>query len=241
MEEQNVAIRLKGFIDTQRLTHSQFADVCQIPRPSLSQILSGRNKKISDVIIGQIHKAFPSLSILWLLFGEGAMLTGADRAQAAGDTTPATPSSADVAGSDLDSVSGLASGNGFSDFLGDDEALLALFENESASQGASADMASASLDEVGQNEDHNLSDAIKNGNVAEIFAANRTDANFQANLRALKSRIAMLKGLENEVVEYKKKISDLQLQIENLRSNPRKVSHITVYYDDSTFETFFPK
>lgn len=40
----------------------------------MSQILSGRNKKISDEVISKIHGAYPSLSVLWLLFGEGNML-----------------------------------------------------------------------------------------------------------------------------------------------------------------------
>ena len=72
--EQNVATRLKLFMDNQGLSHSQFADRSSIPRPTLSQLLSGRNKKISDVLVGQIHRAFPQLSVLWLLFGEGEML-----------------------------------------------------------------------------------------------------------------------------------------------------------------------
>ena len=46
MDTDNVAIRLKGFIQSQGLTNSQFADNCGIPRPSLSQLLGGRNKKI---------------------------------------------------------------------------------------------------------------------------------------------------------------------------------------------------
>ena len=79
MDNDNVAIRLKGFIDSEGLSHSQFADKCGIPKPSLSQLLSGRNKKVSDVIIGQIHRAFPDLSVLWLLFGEGGMRTVASR------------------------------------------------------------------------------------------------------------------------------------------------------------------
>ena len=57
------------------LTSSQFADTCLIPRPSFSQILNGRNKKISDEIITKIHDAFPNLSVLWLMFGEGNMTT----------------------------------------------------------------------------------------------------------------------------------------------------------------------
>ena len=48
-------------------------------------------------------------------------------------------------------------------------------------------------------------------------------------------------------LEENKKILELQLQIEklklqlaNMTENPRKVASITVYYDDSTFETFVP-
>ena len=74
MDVDNVAIRLKGFIESRGLTHSQFADKCSIPRPTLSQLMSGRNKKVSDLVVGQIHKAFPELSVLWLLFGEGEMI-----------------------------------------------------------------------------------------------------------------------------------------------------------------------
>lgn len=73
MNEGNIAIRLKGFMENQGLSYSQFADTCGIPRPSLSQILNGRNKKVSDIILTQIHDAFPQLSITWLLFGEGDM------------------------------------------------------------------------------------------------------------------------------------------------------------------------
>lgn len=74
MSEQNVASRLKTFIESQGLTYSQFADSCGIPRPSLSQLLTGRNKKINDMMVGQIHSAYPDLSVVWLLFGEGDML-----------------------------------------------------------------------------------------------------------------------------------------------------------------------
>lgn len=74
MEDQSVATRLKLFMDREGLTNSQFADKCGIPRPSLSQLLSGRNKKLSDVVVKQIHDEFPDLSVLWLMFGEGEMI-----------------------------------------------------------------------------------------------------------------------------------------------------------------------
>lgn len=69
-----MSIRLKHFMSVSGLSPSVFADTCGIPRPTLSQLLNGRNKKISDVVIGLIHRAYPSLSVLWLLFGEGEMI-----------------------------------------------------------------------------------------------------------------------------------------------------------------------
>ncbi|MBR5436173.1 MAG: hypothetical protein IK120_04840 [Muribaculaceae bacterium] len=66
--------RLKFFLDSQQITNSVFADQCDIPRPTVSQILNGRNKKISNEIISKIHSAFPELSVHWLMFGEGEMM-----------------------------------------------------------------------------------------------------------------------------------------------------------------------
>lgn len=65
--------RLKQYIEYTSLPVSQFADTAQIPRPTLSQILNGRNKKISNEIIAKLHEGFPRLNIIWLLFGDGNM------------------------------------------------------------------------------------------------------------------------------------------------------------------------
>lgn len=69
-----IVSRLKKYMDYRQIAISQFADTCFIPRPTISQILNGRNKKISDELIGKIHAAYPELSIVWLMFGEGDML-----------------------------------------------------------------------------------------------------------------------------------------------------------------------
>lgn len=169
MEALNFAFRLKGFIESQGLSFSQFADTCGIPRPSLSQILSGRNKKISDVIVGQIHKAFPKLSVVWLLFGEGSMLT--DQTTSSNNTT--------------ENVN--------------------LFSDEPE------------------------------------FTDGDADLEFDSNVKALNHHANRVSIPDNKANNYELKIEGLQRQIDNLRQNPRKVSHITVYYDDSTFETFYPK
>lgn len=65
--------RLKHYMDASQVSISQFSDRCGIPRPTMSQMLNGRNKRISDEVINKIHNAFPNLSILWLMFGEGQM------------------------------------------------------------------------------------------------------------------------------------------------------------------------
>lgn len=176
MDDQNIAIRLKGFIDSQGLTHSQFADQCGIPRPSLSQILSGRNKKISDIIVGQIHKTFPELSVLWLMFGEGPMLT------------PHVSSDSELSnmGSPVSSDINLFSDN---------------FE----------------------------------------FTAGNTVKDNRSNLSALNIPSETIQASNYKRVETDLKIAELQKQIEKLTKNPRKVSQITIYYDDSTFETFYPQ
>lgn len=70
----DIVSRLKIFMNYLSVSNSQFADSCRIPRPTISQILNGRNKKISDELISKIHETYPSLSVLWLMFGEGEML-----------------------------------------------------------------------------------------------------------------------------------------------------------------------
>lgn len=64
------------FLDQTGISNSQFADTCEIPRPTLSQLLNGRNKKVSDEVISKIHRAYPSLNVMWLMFGDGEMILG---------------------------------------------------------------------------------------------------------------------------------------------------------------------
>ncbi len=183
--EENFATRLKLFIDTNGLTPSQFADMCGIPRPTLSQVLSGRNKKISDALVKQIHTAFPDLSVLWILFGEGPVKVSSNPALGNGSTISGRPS---------------AGREAMSPALGSN------FDNEN----------SAELHEPSSERIYSNLEALNN-------------ANQEAN------------AAKNQIFESDLKIMDLQRQIENMRQNPRKVIQITIYYDDSTFETFVPK
>ena len=61
------------------------------------------------------------------------------------------------------------------------------------------------------------------------------------NSNGLKNYQDIVQPTDFKVEKLQNKIKELQSQIDNLKKNPRKVSHITVYYDDSTFETFFPR
>lgn len=65
--------RLRQFIAATGLSSSQFADKAGIPRPSLSQMLNGRNKSLNNNVLEKLYSAFPGLNIVWLLFGSGDM------------------------------------------------------------------------------------------------------------------------------------------------------------------------
>lgn len=70
----DIVDRLITYRDYTGYSSSQFADKAGIPRPTLSQFLNGRNKRLSDDMTGKLHLAYPDLNIMWLLFGEGNML-----------------------------------------------------------------------------------------------------------------------------------------------------------------------
>lgn len=183
--EDNFATRLKLFMDTNGLTSSQFADMCGIPRPSISQALSGRNKKINDTLIKPIHDTFPDLSIVWLMFGEGPVK---------------------VAGSP-------------------------------PQMGVAPTGAVSSIDVNSRNNTSGTNFKIENS-VKPLNPTNESDYPTQ---EALKGGFGPVNPTKNQIFESDLKILDLQRQIENMKQNPRKVIQITIYYDDSTFETFIPK
>lgn len=73
-DKNPVLDRLIEFINYTGLSSTQFADTAGIPRPSLSQMLHGRNKSVNNQVLAKLNSAFPNLNILWLLFGQGDML-----------------------------------------------------------------------------------------------------------------------------------------------------------------------
>lgn len=71
----DIVSRIKTFMSQNSIGSSIFADKCDIPRPTLSQLLNGRNKKVSNEVLDKIHLAYPELSMMWLIFGEGEMMS----------------------------------------------------------------------------------------------------------------------------------------------------------------------
>lgn len=55
----DIVSRLKTYMDYRRIAISQFADTCNIPRPTISQILNGRNKKYQMSSSGKFILHFP--------------------------------------------------------------------------------------------------------------------------------------------------------------------------------------
>ena len=78
----DIISRLKLFLEQNGISNSQFADTCEIPRPTITQLLKGRNKKVSDEVISKIHAAYPALNIMWLMFGDGEMFVSHDASSA---------------------------------------------------------------------------------------------------------------------------------------------------------------
>lgn len=181
--EDSVSIRLKHFMDKIGVSNSEFADQCGIPRPTLSQLLSGRNKKVSDLLIGQIHRRYPSLSILWLLFGEGEMLTTECEGGAATSISDQD---------DLDAY---------------------IFDRTSQ---------------------------FRSPETTNITSADMSDEKFfKENGLTLDKNSSSDRMNTKNPEDLEKAI--LRCEIEKMRKNPRKVVQIMIYYDDSTFETFFPE
>jgi len=63
--------RLKNILDYYNLSASSFADIIDVPRSSISHLLSGRNKPSLDFII-KVEKAFDEIELNWLVYGKGS-------------------------------------------------------------------------------------------------------------------------------------------------------------------------
>ena len=84
----NLSDKIELLIKRKQMSSSQFADVLGIPRSSISNILSGRNKPSLDVV-QKILTAFPEVSAEDLLFEDRTLLVSAAK-------LPTTPSGQEI-------------------------------------------------------------------------------------------------------------------------------------------------
>lgn len=61
--------KIRNFISSRGLTSTKFADEIDVPRPSISHILSGRNKPSLE-IVQKMYKAYPELGFEWFFEDE---------------------------------------------------------------------------------------------------------------------------------------------------------------------------
>lgn len=206
MSEENIALRLKFLIDNLGLTSSQFADKCNIARPTLSQLLSGRNKKISNLIIEQIHSSFPNLSVLWLLFGEGEMW---------------------LAKSDEDSS--INSSNQSNDTSNSMDNLKCFDSKDNTNISR---------------EYHNnrIEEQSHKNNVAENreYSSGSNESSEYSKETGVNSILNECGKPTNQNVKANPCNTEISSQIEKNKEKSKKVVQITVYFDDSTFQTFYP-
>lgn len=62
--------RLKKILEYYNLSASSFADKIDVPRSSISHLLSGRNKPSLDFVI-KVETAFEEVDLNWLVYGKG--------------------------------------------------------------------------------------------------------------------------------------------------------------------------
>ncbi|MGI9532496.1 helix-turn-helix domain-containing protein [Lutimonas sp.] len=62
--------RLRTIMEFYQLSASGFADRIQVPRSSISHLLSGRNKPSLDFVL-KVVKVFDEVELYWLLNGKG--------------------------------------------------------------------------------------------------------------------------------------------------------------------------
>lgn len=78
------AARLTTIMNYYQLSASAFADKVQVPRSSISHLLSGRNKPSLDFVLKVINE-FDEIELYWLLNGKGSFPQPGSPAQVKGD------------------------------------------------------------------------------------------------------------------------------------------------------------
>lgn len=225
----DIVSRLKLFLDHLGIPVTQFADNCGIPRPTLSQLLNGRNKTVRDEIIAKIHEAYPQLSIMWLMFGEGDMVSGEDAPiQAVADNSAITNNREDAENSFFTTGT---STDGENQNLSD-------FNNDGMNN--SNDM-SLPLDFM-------LDSESMHDNGTSIRAELDTDANKRPDLTGPLETSSLHSA---ERIEAKGGDRTITFHQDDMTSHPgasttppsstdKRVVSIIVYYSDNSYQSFIP-
>lgn len=250
--DHTLADRLKSFIATTEYNNSQFADKAGIPRPSLSQILSGRNKKVSNQVLELIHDSFPELSMMWLVFGEGPMLAADAILQTVNDDISKRMQSLEgeeqrIPGESPDgafqqpthpgTASASSSNHPQQGELGVSELGTTPLWPSSGTDGGIG--IAADYEEAA--EYHKSGYQNPENTTSGSFANNQSNHNALTNPSSSTYRtVGQNVALETKIRELQMQLEETRTELEEIRRRPRKVSQITIYYDDSTFETFVP-
>lgn len=240
--------RLKLFMETKGIAISQFADTCSIPRPTMSQILNGRNKKISDELISKIHFAYPELSVLWLMFGEGDMTTTANSQT----SEPLNADSQLYSGAQATENETGASGNNLhfhvSDFGADNSAdrFVSEFPNLGFNGAPSQHTAEGNRQEF-RSQSTTTADSLidfeaLNGDGRQPLSDEtaRPQARQDSPLNANRST-AQMQSPSESAANADSDDSASNLRSVNLLTAPNKrITNIVVFYSDNSFQSFYP-
>jgi transcriptional regulator with XRE-family HTH domain len=241
--------RLKHYMDTNQVAISQFADRCGIPRPTMSQLMNGRNKRISDEVINKIHNAYPDLSILWLMFGEGDMVPSANmqisEAQNGQNSANAAVDSADLQADSAmqgqlfpftDSESDNSRGAN-SLFDGPQTDIFASNQHPSASNQRPTDADPSPKANITFEPDTSPASPTTPG--ATLSGANSAGTNTPKGATSADAKFA------NGSADAKFASSSVEPQVEYrslaiAHDSHKKITNIVVFYSDNSFQSFLP-
>lgn len=253
----NIIQRLNIFMESTGLTVSQFADKLAVPRPSMSQLLNGRNKKVSNEIIEKLHVVFPTLNVSWLLFGEGDMENNANTQFSSAQKTlnfvdDEVQSSAEQPITNSGSVNSANSDGVSSTRFGQPGTVIP--ENPAFSTPNSSPNASAALNTPVTPSADIAPASTTSIEETETPATAKSSANYPTNL-AEKVMGNFAKEYESPAPYGKSapstpRMPDEEYRVSVLCSSPsadaakntdKRISSIMVFYSDSSFEIFKPE
>lgn len=237
----DIVSRLKKFIEFTGLPVSQFADNALIPRPTLSQILNGRNKKISNELISKLHDAFPSLNVMWLMFGDGDMLDSRNIEISERQNHPSIEStdsqSSDLTPNESFFTPSSDSFNNFpNNFNGSNSQSGTINNNESARANfmTNADSHNTSKD-IGSQTSHRDYDIRPSENKNNLFYSRQQDPD-----RIMESNSQQRGARQQQFNNSYRQPIPREIQQITAYETTKRITHITVFYSDNSYQIYIP-